>query len=170
MKPASGRVEAWEFLMGGGAVYSNLNFAYQVGRETGEHPESNEFKGYLRRLREFMVSFDFIHMRPDDNVIAEGIQASSIGRALSEPGKQYAIYVHHSSYARNKSRYELSEDKKQMNLVLNLPAGSYRLDWIRPSDLNVLQSQMLAGHTGGKVAVDSSPEHDGDIAIRILRK
>jgi hypothetical protein len=168
MKPPSGRVEAWEFLMGGGAVYSNLNFAYQVGNETGEAAESSEFKGYLRALKQFMTNFEFMRMRPDNGVIADGIPRGSFGRTLSEPGKQYGIYIHHSSYAKARNHYEASEQKRKLNLVLDLPAGSYRVEWVRPADLNILQSQTLANHSGGRVALNSSPEHQADIALRIV--
>lgn len=167
MKPASGRVEAWEFMMGGGAVYSNLNFAYQPGNERGASPESDEFKQYMRNLKEFLTSFDFVRMRPDRGVLAGGLPAGSTGRALGEPGRQYAIYIHHSKAARGRNYYEPNEEPRTLNLELDLPAGSYRVEWVRPTDLAVLGSQTLTRHPGGKVKLAASPEHHADIALRI---
>lgn len=170
MKPASGRVEAWEFLMGGGAAYNNLNFAYQVGNEKGPGPESDEFKRYMRKLKDFVSAFDFVRMRPDSGVLAGGIPEGSTSRAISEPGRQYGIYIHHSTAARGKNRYEVNEQPKTLDLVLELPAGSYRVEWVQPADLAVLKSQLLSRHSGGKVKLAASPEHRADIAMRIVRR
>jgi hypothetical protein len=167
MTPASGRVEAWEFMLGGGAVYSNLNFAYQVKDPAGKHPVSDEFKGYLQKLKEFVVGFDFIRMRQDQSVIAGGLPEGGFSRAISEPGKQYGIYIHHSSYARGRNRYEVSDASRKIELELVLPPGAYRVEWIRPSDLAVLGTQALDKHRGGKVRLAPSPEYQADIALRI---
>jgi hypothetical protein len=168
MKPVSGRVEAWEFLMGGGAVYDGLNYAYQVDNPTGDSPESNEFKAYLRRLKEFVTGFDFVRMRPDHSIIAGGLPQGSFWRAISEPGKQYAVYVHHSSYAEGRRRYEVSDEPRAVELVLELPAGAYRVEWIRPADLAVLKTQLIAAHGGGRLALEMSPQYRQDVALRIL--
>lgn len=167
MKPASGRVEAWEFLLGGGAVYDGLNYAYQVDNPTGDEPESNEFKEHLRKLGEFVRGFDFVRMRPDRGVLAGGLPQQSFWRAISEAGKQYAIYIHHSSYAEGRRRYEVSETPLELDLALDLPGGAYRVEWIRPADLAVLSTQTFE-HGGGRVELATSPEHQADIAIRIL--
>ena len=169
MKPASGRVEAWEFLMGGGAVYSNLNFAYQVSNETGAAPESDEFKQYMRKLKEFITAFNFVRMRPDSRVISGGLPEGSISRAISEPGKQYGIYVHHSTAARGMNRYEVNEQPKTLSLILELPAGSYRAEWVQPGNLTILKTQVISKHAGGKLTLAASPEHTVDIAMRIVK-
>jgi hypothetical protein len=168
MRPASGRVEAWEFLMGGGAVYDGLNYAYQTDNATGVAPESDEFKGYLRKLAEFMNGFDFIRMQPDRDLLRGGLREGSIWRALSEEGKQYAAYLHHSKYAEGRRRYEVDDRPRTMELVLELPAGRYRVEWVRPADLAVLKTQLVDAHGGGQVTLEASPEHREDIALRIL--
>lgn len=167
MKPVSGRAEAWEFLLGGGAVYSNLNYAYQVDNPKGATAESDEFKGYLKSLKSFVEGFDFVRMRPDDGVIAAGLPDGSIARAISEAGKQYGVYVHHSTYAAGRRRYEVSDEPRRLEPTLDLPPGAYHLEWVRPADLSVLASQGIAGHPGGRITLASSPEYRGDIAIRI---
>lgn len=169
MSPLSGRVEAWDSLIGGASVYSNLNFAYQVGSEDGPGPQSNEFKGYLKKLKEFITSFDFVKMRPQPGVIAAGLAEGSISRVLAEPGKQYAIYIHNGTPARGMNRYEVDERPRALELALDLPAGTYRVDWVKPADLSVLATQQLARHSGGKVPLTRSPEYAGDVAIRIRR-
>jgi len=168
MKPVSGRVEAWEFSMGGGAVYDGLNYAYQVDNPTGDTPESNEFKGYLRKLMEFVTGFDFVRMRPDRGVVAGGLPQGSFWRAISEAGRQYAVYGHHSSYAAGRRRYEVNEELRTVELFVELPAGGYRVEWIRPADLAVLKTQVIAAHGGGRVVLEASPQYRSDIALRIL--
>jgi hypothetical protein len=163
-------VEAWEFLLGGGAVYSNLSYAYQVDNPRGEHPESDEFKRYLGKLKAFLDSLDFIRMRPDRAVIAGGLGEDSFWRALSEAGKAYAIYVHHSSYAQGRRRYEVTEKPRKLELVLELPRGDYRVEWIRPTDLTPLAAQRIEKHSGGTVRLAPSPEHTADIAIRVAAR
>ena len=155
--------------MGGGAVYSNLNFAYQVGNEKGAAPESDEFKQYMRKLKEFITAFDFVRMRPDSRVIAGGAPEGSISRAISEPGKQYGIYVHHSTAARGLNRYEVNEQPKTLSLALELPAGSYRAEWVQPGNLTILKTQDISKHAGGKLTLAASPEHTVDIAMRIVK-
>jgi hypothetical protein len=168
MKPVSGRAEAWEFLMGGGAVYDGLNYAFQVENPLGDSPESNEFKGYLRALVDFMTGFEFVRMRPDRGVVAAGLPEGSFWRAISEAGKQYAVYIHHSGYAEGRRRYVVSDATRTVDLVLELPASGYRVEWVRPADLAVLKTQAIAAHAGGRVALESSPEYRGDVALRIL--
>ncbi len=156
-KPVSGRLEAWEFILGGGAVYSGLNYAYQVNNPRGDAPESNEFKRYLQKLTEFMAGVDFVRMRQDRGVLASGLPAGSFGRAISEPGKQYAIYIHHGSYAEGRGFYQAGETSWQLDLALDLPAGAYRVEWVRPADLTVLKTQVIEKHQGGKVPWQRRP-------------
>ena len=92
-------------------------------------------------------------MRPDSVTIAGGVPANAVSQTLSEPGKQYAIYIYGGS---------------QVNLELILPAGTYQLEW-----LNTLtgkySGKKLLKHTKG-VAVISSPVYAEDIALRLRRK
>ena len=42
------------------------------------------------------MSFDFSRMNQDTSFIAGGVPRDAFARAISEPGKQYAFYIHHS--------------------------------------------------------------------------
>ncbi len=168
MTTESGRVEAWEFLLGGGAVYSNLNHAYQVEDPSGRRPESELFKGYLRKLMQFVTGFDFVRMRPDHGVVAAGLSSeTSFWRALIEPGRQYAIYIHHSAYAEGRRSYRPSDGSRTIEVALDLPRGSYRMEWIQPADLAILDARRIDRHPGGRVRLTASPQHQADIALRI---
>ena len=47
---------------------------------------------------------------------------------------------------------------------------TYRVEWVRPTDLTVLKAQALSRHGGGRVTLTASPEHATDIALRIVRR
>lgn len=95
------RMEGWDFLIAGGALFSHLDYSFTVGHEDGTfaYPQSQPgggnpaFRRQLRVLRDFIHSFDFVRMQPDDSVIQGGVPEGMTARALVEPGQQYAIYL-----------------------------------------------------------------------------
>jgi hypothetical protein len=95
------RTEAWDFIIAGGGLYNNLDYSFAAGHEDGtfQYPASQpgggnpEFRRQTKILSEFIHSFDFVRMRPDNAVIKGGIPAGGSARALVEPGKAMAIYV-----------------------------------------------------------------------------
>ena len=95
------RSEAWEFVLAGGGLYNNLDYSFTVGHENGTfaYPStqpgggSRALRRQLKVLRDFMDSFDFVRMSPDDSVIKEGVPDGGAARALVDPGKAIAIYV-----------------------------------------------------------------------------
>lgn len=169
MTPAAGRIEAWEFLVGGGAVYSNLNHAYQVDDPAGKRQESEEFKGYLRNLKKFLNRVNLPSMRQDRSVVVSGVDpAADHVSAISEAGKHYALYIHHSAGATELRSYKPDERLRRISLTLNITAGKYTAEWIRPTDLKLLGSEKV-DHRGSKLALKPSPEYTADIALRIAR-
>src|SRR5262245_9698906 len=130
------RTEGWNFILAGGSVYDHLDFSFTIDRPDGSAvplpPRTPggggpELRRQLRILKQFIESFDFIRMAPDDTMIKSShitIQQSSDGsrasakatvQALSEPGKAYAIYVNGGT---------------QAELLLELPAGQYPAEWV----------------------------------------
>jgi hypothetical protein len=168
MTTEAGRIEAWEFLLGGGAVYSNLNHAFQVEDPEGRRPESERFKRYLAILKRFVEQHAFERMRQDRKVVTAGTPAESVWRAISEPGKQYAIYIHHSSHAEGRRSYLPSTRTIALELTLNLPRESYKIDWIAPASGAVLRTDSIEAPAEGSLKLRPSPEHSADIALRIL--
>ena len=92
-------------------------------------------------------------MRADSTTIAGGVPANAVSQTLSEPGKQYAIYVYGGTQAK---------------LELTLPAGTYQVEWLNTLN-GKYYSKTLLKHTKGK-AVITSPVYTEDIALRVLRK
>ena len=73
------RTDAWDFLMAGGAVYSNLDYSYSVAHPDGTAKVTTspggggpELRKQLAILKEFMDGLDFVHMKPDNGVVKGG--------------------------------------------------------------------------------------------------
>jgi len=157
------RVEAWEFLLAGGALFDHLDYSFTTDHEDGTAPIVDPTPGgggpalraQFRILKDFLEGFEFVRMAPDPTSIAgvlpEGRRPSV--RALSEKGKAYAIYFHGGSLA---------------EVAIDLPAGRYRVEWINPRTGKVDGSRDL-DHPGGR-AVLRSPEYAEDLALRIVAR
>ena len=52
-------------------------------------------------------------------------------------------------------------------LVLNLPGGTYKADWVHPASGAVLSSVTFTHQGGNQTLI--TPEHAVDIALRIKR-
>jgi hypothetical protein len=165
-KVADSRVEAWEFIVGGGAGFNQLNGLYTVENPAGETPDNAQLLSALQHLKDFICGFDFLKMRPDKSFVVSGISSGAHGRVLSEPGSQYALYLHHSKGGTG-TEYEVVPGAYVEKLVVSLPAGSYKMDWIDPASGSVVGTETLK-HSGGNRTL-TTPRHSVDIALRIKR-
>jgi hypothetical protein len=152
------RREGWEFLLAGGGVYSNLDYSFTPENEDGSAtPQApggggEELRKQLGILKDFLHSFDFIRMKPDNRVIRGGVPKNARAWALVEPGKAYAIYLNAGG---------------QANLTLALPAGAYDAEWLNTKTGEIDHREQVV-HAGGQRTV-SSPPYGEDIALRIKR-
>lgn len=153
------RKQGWEFLLAGGGLYNNLDYSFAAGHEKGTfaYPSTQPGGGstVLRRqlgiLKDFLYRFDFVHMSPDSTLTNNGPGAYRC-YALTEPGKQYAIYFYrHASPA----------------VELSLPPGKYSVEWLNPVT-GKINTQPVLKHVSGK-AVFHFPEWEEDIALGIIR-
>jgi hypothetical protein len=165
-KIADSRVEAWEFMVGGGAGFNQLNGLFTVENPAGKHPDNDQLFAALRHLGAFLSSFEFTKMHPDRAVVAGGLGKDVYYRVLAEPGRQYALYLHHSSEHKTGS-YQVVPGDYSETLQLDLPAGGYRAEWVEPATGVVLGSVKLE-HAGGNVQL-VAPHYRVDIALRIKR-
>lgn len=146
-KIAASRVEAWEFLVGGGAGFNHLNGLYTPEDPAGIAEDNQSLLGALVSLKAFLYSFDFLKMRPDSTLVVSGFPAShTYHRAIGEPGKQYALYIHHSSERRGS--YIVAPGSYREDLIMKLPAGSYQAEWVNPESGSIVSSEKFA-HEGG---------------------
>ena len=156
------RMEAWEFILAGGGLYNNLDYSFAAGHEHGDfvYPKTQPgggnpgFRRQMRVLGEFIRGFDFVKMRPADGLLVGGLPENSRAHLLAEPGRQYALY--------------LTGGGKQASLVIEMPAGNYRAEWV-----NVVSGKMEkredVSHGGGKLTL-VSPGYEKEIALRVVRR
>ena len=154
------RAEGWDFILAGGAVYSNLDYSFTVAHPDGTAKVKTSPGGggpglrkQLQILKEFIDGFDIIKMRPDNAVLKGGVPSGATARALVERGKAYAVYVKGGTAAK---------------LVVELPAGDYRAEWLDTRSGTVARREEFR-HVGGNRTV-ASPRYTEDIALRILRR
>ena len=163
---AASRVEAWEFVVGGGGSFNQLNGLYTV-RDPGAKAtgDNEQLLRALAALHDFMYSFDFLRMHPDKSFVQGGVPLVTFARGMSEPGRQYAWYHHHSSFGRNTASYKVTPGNYREDLVLHLPAGAYQADWVDTATGSVIRSESFT-HAGGDRTL-ATPGHAVDIALRV---
>ena len=167
------RTDAWDFLVAGGAVYSNLDYSFSASHPDGTLKVTTspggggpELRKQLAILKAFMDGLDLVHMKPDNAVVREGtITAPLTGdkraskevkatvRALAEPGKVYAVYV---------------KGGVKAELSLALPRGKYRAEWLNTKTGAVDKAEVF-DHDGGTRTL-ASPTYEEDVALRIKAK
>jgi hypothetical protein len=168
------RTEAWDFLIAGGGLYNNLDYSF-----THKHPDgtfldykspgggSPALRRQLKILKDFLVAFEFVRMKPDDAVI-QSVSDGASARALGQRGKAYAVYVHMplSKKPKPKELEQLANQAKAVRLVVQLPAGTYEATWVNTKTGDVDGSDTFT-HAGGKRRL-VSPSFTEDIALKIV--
>jgi hypothetical protein len=150
------RRQAWNFIIAGGGLFNNLDYSFAPGFEDGTAINkapgggSHNLRAQLKVLSDFIHSFNFVGMKPDNNVIEQA--PGAFARALSKPGKEYAIYIFNGPECR---------------LKLNLPPGKYSAEWISTQDGKVIKNEEI-DNKGGQISL-SSPGFREDIALRIKK-
>ena len=165
-KVGASRAEAWEFMVGGGASFNHLNGVFTVENPSGKTPDNIQILGALQNLKEFIHSFDFLKMHPDISFVRDGIPSGTYCRGMSEAGRQYALYHHHSTGGYG-NMYTVTPGDYTEELVLDLPAATYKVDWIDPATGSVLRTESV-NHPGGSLK-SVTPKHTVDVALRIKR-
>jgi hypothetical protein len=168
------RTEGWDFLLAGGGLYNNLDYSF-----TTKHPDgslrdyrspgggSSELRDQLRILKDFIESFDFVAMAPADDVIRQ-VSPEMSSRALAEPGKAYAVYLHVPLPRKPKDPGQLGRETMQATIVLDLPPGQYRAQWVDTKTGRVEATEDF--EHGGKDRKLTSPRFSVDAALRIVAR
>jgi hypothetical protein len=160
------RVEGWEFMVGGGSSFNNLNGVFTVSDPAGAAATNKPVLVTMQALKQFIESFDFMKMRPDRSFVVSGMPAGAFYRGMSQRGEQYALYHHHSRL--KPYVYTVTPGLYEEHLTLDLPAGTYRAEWVNPSNGALLSMETFT-HSDGPRSV-SAPRHTVDVALRLRRK
>ncbi len=155
---ATYRGEGWDFLVAGGAIYSNLDYSFTPDHEDGTaEPNApggggRTLRRQLAALRRFIEGFEFVRMTPDNSVLRGDLPDKCTARALVEKGKQYAVYVRGDGVKR---------------LSIDLPAGKYVVGWLHPASCEQVPQKTIT-HAGGPREF-ALPEYREDLALSIRR-
>lgn len=166
------RAEGWDFLLAGGAIYSNLDYSFSCKHPDGTFTVKTSPGGGGRALRQqlgylkkFLESFDFVRLKPDNAVLrrhkltpapvpaGQKPAPAPTVRVLAERGRQYAIYLHGGVAAQ---------------LTLDLPAGKYQVQWLNPRRGQVERRETMQ-HAGGECTL-TAPAYTEDLALAIRRQ
>lgn len=129
--------QAWAFMIAGGAIFNNLDYSFFVGAEDGSGKNqapgggSQQLRKQLKILRDFIESFDFVKMKPAQQVLFH--TPGLIGQALAEPGKQYAIFL---------------AGQPGTWIELDLPKGKYAYRFLSPDKGETLSEGEIKGMGG----------------------
>ena len=147
------RRQAWNFMLSGGSAFDHLDYSFTAGREDGTDTEPNgpgggspALRRQLRILSEFLQKFSLVDLAPDHHTVKHA--AGAYARVLSNPGRQYAMYLDGSSPAAVK---------------LDLPAGDYSGEWVNTATGKVERSEKFQHAAGEKVLV--APQFQNGIAL-----
>ncbi|MCB0688060.1 MAG: cellulase family glycosylhydrolase [Saprospiraceae bacterium] len=134
--------QAWSFMLSGGAIFNNLDYSFYPGREsgTGENDApgggSNILRKQLKFLKEFLSAFDYVKMKPANELILHSPGLETY--CLAETGTAYAIF----GYGRNQGLLEI-----------NLAKGNFEIIIYNPDNMQKL-SQKSFEHQGGNFILD----------------
>jgi hypothetical protein len=157
------RVEAWEFMLGGGAGFNQLNGLFSTFNPAALGTEIDALLGQLKVLKDFLYGLDFVHMRKDAELVSGALPVNTFVRGMSESGRQYALYIHHSE---NKDVYYIVQPGDYCTeLALRLEPGHYRAEWVNPASGDCLAFEVF-DHAGGARQM-TTPRYTVDLALRI---
>jgi len=163
---AISRLESWEFMVGGGAGFNQLNGYFVTSNPAGENENNRKILAGLKNLRSFLESFDYIKMTRDNHTF-RNISIGGNVNMISEKGRQYAAYIHHS-FANGGGMgtfYEPSYGEYAPVIRLRLEKGSYTVKFIEPETLNILKEERITSGGGDTELV--CPFYKLDLAIKI---
>ena len=86
-KVGDSRVEAWEFIVGGGAAFNHLNGLFTVENPAGKTPENERVLRALGNLKRFMEGFEYVRMAPDKGFAGERGEGAGVSPRPQRAGK-----------------------------------------------------------------------------------
>jgi hypothetical protein len=176
------RIEAWNFIVAGGGIFSHLDYSYTTAHPAGtwmplppNQPGGGgpEFRRQMRVLAEFMNGFEFVRMTPRADVVSIVEVTDLTARALVEEGRQYAIYVSFADTGRGRGVDPLREratatlPERSVGVAVTLPAGRYDATWVSPLTGQPALRESIT-HAGGTHTL-RSPAFTADLALKIVR-
>ena len=156
------RIEAWDFLVAGGALFDNLDYSFTTDHEDGTArivaptPGGGGpgFRPQLQILKRFIEGFDFVKMAPGCPGHRPRRPAVDVGPGALRTGPGLCD-LRPRRRARSRCRSEL-------------PAGRYRAEWLNPRTGKVEASREIEAR--GDLVDLASPAYEEDVALESCRR
>ena len=171
------RMEGWDFVVAGGGLFNNLDYSFTAGHEDGTFvfPASQPGAGSptLRRqyhfLSQLISRFDFIHMRPQNEVVKAELPAGVTVRALVKKEQDYLIYVRTAAGEKKQEQVQLKTKfaPGELSLEVTLSPGEYEAEWLDTRSSSSLQREHFE-QTSDKRRMPN-PGFEEDIALTIRK-
>lgn len=166
IKDATYRMEAWNFILAGGALFNHLDYSFTSDNEDGSFiimdgqpgGGGKTIRNQFRILSEFIQTLNFIKMKPVSAEIVRlmGQENSSV-QGLAEEGKAVALYLSRKDTISAVSLIEI-----------NLQKGSYKLTWLDTKSGQ--ETLTFVENTAEGWTTITSPAYIEDIALKIVRE
>ncbi|MGA2679065.1 MAG: hypothetical protein ABSF37_07170 [Sedimentisphaerales bacterium] len=159
------RAEGWWFMLRGGAGCINLNREYLPKQETGGNNTQTIIVPQKKILLDFMNSLNLAGLSRFTDF--EGVPSNAFASALSEPGKQYALYLFHGSNDGKWGAHFIAKTGTYQDTftLTAVPAGEYKLEWVTPATGAIISKDTIKW-AGGNLKV-TTPVYSLDIAMRL---
>jgi len=165
IEDATYRMEAWNFILAGGALFNHLDYSFTADNEDGSYiikkgqpgGGTKALRSQLGILAGFMESLNYVDMKPiTGGLVRLSDQGNTTVQGLIDDDKVIALYFSGNDTIRTSTSFEI-----------NLSAGSYNLNWIDTKNADETAAK-LTDHAGGWAAV-TSPDYVEDIALKIVK-
>ncbi|MBI5834005.1 MAG: hypothetical protein HZB16_17060 [Armatimonadetes bacterium] len=157
------RREAWQFVLAGGSEFSNLDYSFTADAESGtakvDAPGggSTAYRAQLGLLKRFVEGLDLLHGQPLRGAVSGPLDRGLALYARGVPGQVYGLYLH----------FDHGCDR-DTTLMLDLPAGTYRVDLV-----DVISGAEKRGAnltSGGGLTPLTVPPVPADLAVRVTKE
>lgn len=165
------RAESWYGMLGGLAGFIQLNSDFSTFNPSAKGTGTlDTILPQKRILMDFMKSIDFIKMEKFTGFRVS--DTSALSRGISEPGRQYALYLFHGSrkweewpQGATASRFNTVKGWFTDTVTMDVPSGKYRAEWINPATGKVIDSKDY--NCSGTKLIMLTPGYFTDIALRM---
>lgn len=109
-------------------------------------------------------------MTRDNNAFRKASIGANVNM-ISEKGKQYALYIHHSfpNSGGMGTFYEPSYGEYETIITLRLEKGDYNIQYIDPANLEILKEEKIINDGKDKDIELQCPRYNLDMAIKIIK-
>ena len=153
---------------------NNLSWEYTPENPAGT-AGADTVHQYLSYLQKFISGFNYTRMNYSPELLIK-TPGKAITRLLAAPGRQYALYIHHSTpdiadppRGTDVWKYEAETSLFRDTVTVHLEAGRYVMQWYDPVTGAWMGKPIIWKQQKGNRTF-YTPSFTTDIALRIIKK